>query len=183
MMPLSEYSFTTSNKLAAQPSVRATPTVSHHPLFGAYLTSEIPCTDPCEQAMLAHDLLASIRRRHTQLVRYLQAFNTFKANPLGGAMCAEIEEKIHQMALLIRTQQQQLKSIVCEFDDKAEKEKEDEVPPASNWLAMIRVTVLKEVVEFSGNELARIERLPLLTKYPPGTKMPRQFVPLSASIY
>ncbi|KAJ1805103.1 hypothetical protein LPJ77_004412 [Coemansia sp. RSA 2523] len=177
-MPLSEYSFTTTNKLAAQPSVHATPTKPHHPLFGAYITSELSFSDPMEQAMLAHDLLASIRRRHTQLVRYLQAFNTFKANPLGGAMCAEIEEKIHQMALLIRTQQQQLKSIV-QFEE--EEKEECEVPPASNWLAMIRVTVLKEVVEFSGNELERIERMPLLLKYPAGMKMPR-FGPM-ASIY
>ncbi|KAJ2583721.1 hypothetical protein IWW49_005219 [Coemansia sp. RSA 1797] len=82
------------------------------------------------------------------------------------------------MALLIRTQQQQLKSIV-QFEE--EEKEECEVPPASNWLAMIRVTVLKEVVEFSGNELERIERMPLLLKYPAGMKMPR-FGPM-ASIY
>ncbi|KAJ2159672.1 hypothetical protein GGF46_002844 [Coemansia sp. RSA 552] len=68
------------------------------------------------QAQKAHDLLKSIRRRHVQLEQYLKSFNMYRANPLGGAMCAEVEDKIHQMALLIRTQQNQVRHIVDEYD-------------------------------------------------------------------
>ncbi|KAJ2355333.1 hypothetical protein GGF43_002743 [Coemansia sp. RSA 2618] len=207
-MPLSHYAFSPSrwpsqSTLVGAPS--SEPSVSHHPLFGAYYTGDMLGKESMrddtarEQAQIAHDLLASVRRRQTQLARFLQAYSTHKANPLGGAMCAELEEKIHQMALLIRTQQQQLKCIVDEHDgpcsdvssegeadDAGEAEVPEGSPPVSNWLATIRMAVLKEVVEFSSFEQARIEESKLLTKYPAsglGRQQQHQFSPLSPSIY
>ncbi|KAJ2849649.1 hypothetical protein J3B02_003770, partial [Coemansia erecta] len=70
------------------------------------------------QALEAQELLRSIRSRHQQLARFLQQFNEFKMNPLCGAMCADLEDKIHQMALLIRSQQAQLKRIVDAYDQR-----------------------------------------------------------------
>ncbi|KAJ1727171.1 hypothetical protein LPJ61_004716 [Coemansia biformis] len=135
------------------------------------------------QAQTAHELLASIRRRHVRLGRFLEAFNTYKANPLGGAMCAEVEERIHQMALLIRAQQNQLKHIIYEYEHGpadcalpmpavATTPAADYGPcdaqslPITNWLATVRVAVLKEVISFSINDLDRIEQSPLLVRFP-----------------
>ncbi|KAJ2494390.1 hypothetical protein GGI11_008868, partial [Coemansia sp. RSA 2049] len=159
-------------------------------------------------AAKAHEMLESMGHRHRQLARFLQAFNAFKANPLGGAMCSEMEEKIHQMALLIRTQQHQLTAIVgifeCHDDEddgsaavggfghsssllpndsntdaaaehrRLRKQKPVDSttgapPPATaaatttNWLATIRVSVLREVIDFSVTEVKRIEQCRLLT--------------------
>ncbi|KAJ1666854.1 hypothetical protein IW140_002489 [Coemansia sp. RSA 1813] len=138
-------------------------------------------------AAKAHKLLESMRHRHVHLARFLQAFNAFQANPLGGAMCSEMEEKIHQMALLIRTQGHQLKTIVDVFEanhDNAssfsdcssfmsddpyssfEQQPVDTTPPTTNWLATIRVSVLREVIDFFANDLKRIEQSRLLKMYP-----------------
>ncbi|KAJ2078704.1 hypothetical protein H4R24_004283 [Coemansia sp. RSA 988] len=145
-----------------------------------------------EMAQNAHELLASIRRRHVQLAKYMQKFNGYKANPLGGAMCADLGEKIHQMALLIRTQQNQLKDIVDEYeqcseqassppslsssrsdsmasvdwDQQRENDQVVESPPTTNWLATIRMTVFKEVIDFTAHDLKRIEQSSLLTRFP-----------------
>ncbi|KAJ2658314.1 hypothetical protein IWW48_004080 [Coemansia sp. RSA 1200] len=171
-------------------------------------------------AAKAHEMLESMRHRHRQLARFLQAFNAFKANPLGGAMCSEMEEKIHQMALLIRTQQHQLTAIVdiFECDDengsaadvdcsrcsssllsslsndsnmevttehRLNKQKPVDTtnaappPPATattNWLATIRVSVLREVIDFSVTEVKRIEQSRLLTRYPAQKKTTRSVV-------
>ncbi|KAJ2781564.1 hypothetical protein H4R18_002796 [Coemansia javaensis] len=152
------------------------------------------------QAQKAHELLASIRRRHAQLGRFLEDFNMHKANPLGGPMCAEIEEKIHQLGLLIRAQQIQLKHIVDEYElgpcappppcyvryegaVEAAAAGPDAPPsspaasfdstslPITNWLAVIRLAVLKEVVTFSIQDIDRIERSPLLARFPPAGKI------------
>ncbi|KAJ2762245.1 hypothetical protein H4S06_000767 [Coemansia sp. BCRC 34490] len=168
-------------------------------------------------AAKAHEMLESMGHRHRQLARFLQAFNAFKANPLGGAMCSEMEEKIHQMALLIRTQQHQLTAIVGIFechDDESDgsaavgsghsssllsndsntdaaaelrclrKQKPVDsttgIPPpatpaatTTNWLATIRVSVLREVIDFSVTEVKRIEQCRLLTRYPAQKKPAR----------
>ncbi|KAJ1796392.1 hypothetical protein LPJ56_007183, partial [Coemansia sp. RSA 2599] len=145
------------------------------------------------QAFQAQELLRSIRRRHLQLGRFLQQFNEFKMNPLCGAMCADLEDKIHQMALLIRSQQRQLKHMVDAYDQQLVRsasalsrssstleEWEEEMharsaspqplenldAPVTNWMATIRVTVLKEVIDFSTNDLKRIETSPLLAVRP-----------------
>ncbi|KAJ2850660.1 hypothetical protein IWW36_001704 [Coemansia brasiliensis] len=171
-MPLSLYPFSVSTTQPTMQTKELQPSLSHHPLYGSYLSEPQP--EPSQQAQKAHELLAGIRRRHVQLARFLQSFNVHKANPLGGAMCAELEDKIHQMALLIRTQQQQLKSIVCLYDDEQSSGSDDEWQqeefkdsPVTNWMATIRMAVLKQVVDFSTFELPRIERSPLLLRYPP----------------
>ncbi|KAJ1862992.1 hypothetical protein LPJ73_000631 [Coemansia sp. RSA 2703] len=151
--------------------------------------------DPCYlKALKAHSLLESIHNRHQHLGRFLQEYNAFKANPLGGAMCQTIEDKIHQMALLIRGQQTELKQIIDEYDgltrsesthsrvssfeQLAELEEQEELrrsslpelslePAPVNWMASNRAMVLREVVSFSTNELPHIEKSPMLEKYPP----------------
>ncbi|KAJ2704191.1 hypothetical protein FB645_003495 [Coemansia sp. IMI 203386] len=149
------------------------------------------------QALQARELLKSLRSRHQQLARFLQQFNEFKMNPLCGAMCADLEDKIHQMALLIRSQQVQLKDMVDAYDQRLERststgssmvewEEEMKAPqplekldaPVTNWLATIRVSVLKEVIDFSANELQRIEASSLLAKCP--TQLHRRPPSLSA---
>ncbi|KAJ2683891.1 hypothetical protein GGH99_004222 [Coemansia sp. RSA 1285] len=172
-------------------------------------------------AAKAHEMLESMRHRHRQLARFLQAFNAFKANPLGGAMCSEMEEKIHQMALLIRTQQHQLTAIVGIFECHGAEDDENDgsavgfgstsssllsnasnteatadhrlskqkpvdtttgapppatAPATTNWLATIRVSVLREVIDFSVTEVKRIEQCRLLTRYPAQKKTARSAI-------
>ncbi|KAJ2785752.1 hypothetical protein GGI15_001812 [Coemansia interrupta] len=146
------------------------------------------------KALKAHSLLSSIHTRHQHLGRFLQEYNAFKANPLCGAMCQTLEDKIHQMALLIRGQQTELKQIIAEYDSGlvrsestssrvssfeqlAELEEMEErrgnlpelslEPAPTNWMASNRAMVLREVVSFSTDELPHIEKSRMLEKYPP----------------
>ncbi|KAJ2804943.1 hypothetical protein H4R20_002300 [Coemansia guatemalensis] len=225
-MPLSFYPFSVSKWSI---SVDASPKplekkhdghgIARHTLLDPYYADTTPVDQPPLQqqqdsgiseaaarkmAQNAHELLASIRRRHVQLAKYMQKFNGYKANPLGGAMCADLGEKIHQMALLIRTQQNQLKDIVDEYeqhyqqtsssppslsssrsdsmgsvgwdqDQQKENEQVVESPPTTNWLATIRMTVFKEVIDFTAHDLKRIEQSSLLTRFPqPDQKQSQQ---------
>ncbi|KAJ2609209.1 hypothetical protein H4S08_004144 [Coemansia sp. RSA 1365] len=157
-----------------------------------------------KMAQNAHELLASIRRRHVQLANYMQKFNNYKANPLGGAMCADLGEKIHQMALLIRTQQNQLKDIVDSYEqrysspaslsstrsdsmgsggwEQEENEHVVESPPTTNWLATIRMAVFKEVIDFTAHDIKRIEQSSLLENFPQPTRKQNQHLSSTVSI-
>ncbi|KAJ1995530.1 hypothetical protein GGI25_001098 [Coemansia spiralis] len=185
-MTLSLHPFSAARWVAAPQA--PTPTPATQAVFGRYYTlppadskqppSAPQCAIPSPQAEAharkAHELIESMQHRYIQLSRFLQAYNAFKANPLGGPMCAEMEEKIHQLALLLRTQQQQLKRIVGSYEDVAEEEEAAEAP-VTDWLATIRVAVLREVVDFSTNELKRIEQSALLARYPRSSpKLARQ---------
>ncbi|KAJ2550323.1 hypothetical protein EV175_004114 [Coemansia sp. RSA 1933] len=150
-------------------------------------TVPFPSADAEVIAANVHEVLESMRHRHIQLMRFFQAFNEYKANPLGGAMCSDMEEKIHQLALLIRRQQNQVLALMClvegvdekdmyvpkySLDGEVEQPVVDTTPPATNWLATIRMTVLNEVIDFTVNDLKRIEQSELLTKYPAKKKSP-----------
>ncbi|KAJ1720703.1 hypothetical protein LPJ53_004699 [Coemansia erecta] len=165
------------------------------PSLGSSHQQQAQLDDPCYlKALKAHSLLSSIHTRHQHLGRFLQEYNAFKANPLGGAMCQTIEDKIHQMALLIRGQQTELKQIIDEYDgmgrsesthsrvssfeqlaelEEAEEERRASLPELSlepapaNWMASNRAMVLREVVSFSTDELPHIEKSQMLEKYPP----------------
>ncbi|KAJ1895566.1 hypothetical protein LPJ66_004517 [Kickxella alabastrina] len=164
-----------------------------------------------QNAIQAYDLLDSIRGRQNQLGRYLQEFSTFKSNPLGSAMCNNLEDKIHQMALLISRQQVELKRIIDKYDQSLVRsesttsrvssleeweeemqtkkftllpgcaELQNQEAPVTNWLSTSRMSTLKEVIEFSANDLKRIEASSLFTKYPPPPP-PRKRTPSMSSL-
>ncbi|KAJ2724027.1 hypothetical protein GGI07_002232 [Coemansia sp. Benny D115] len=69
-----------------------------------------------QRAMECYDLMASLQERSRQLSYLLHQFGQHKANPLGGAMCADLETRIHHLALLIRGQQLHLKQLVDEYN-------------------------------------------------------------------
>ncbi|KAJ2767882.1 hypothetical protein IWQ56_003156, partial [Coemansia nantahalensis] len=99
------------------------PEAPRHSPFPSFLASRMADPGPmasddalCTQAQTAHELLASIRLRHVRLTNLLNTLGTHRANPLGGAMCATIADKIHQLCLLIRAQQNQLKNIIHDYE-------------------------------------------------------------------
>ncbi|PIA15706.1 hypothetical protein COEREDRAFT_81836 [Coemansia reversa NRRL 1564] len=216
-MPLSFYPYLGSKwsipvaAASSDPREKKDDDMARHTLLDPYYSGTTVVDQPWEQqqdssisesaarkmAQNAHELLASIRRRHVQLANYMQKFNNYKANPLGGAMCADLGEKIHQMALLIRTQQNQLKDIVdtyeqryqqtsppsltstrsdsirsvgCEQEAQKENEHVVESPPTTNWLATIRMAVFKEVIDFTAHDIKRIEQSSLLEEFPQHTR-------------
>ncbi|KAJ1783813.1 hypothetical protein LPJ59_006491 [Coemansia sp. RSA 2399] len=185
--PISASQTKQSATAASQSSANTSHAYSTSGGKGVFLPGQVDISSPDAQIMAdsAHELLESMRHRHLQLARFFQAFNEYKANPLGGAMCADMEEKIHQLALLLRRQQRQLSAVMATVEgtyvngghigqhylygsDLEQPLEEEEVaaPPATNWLATIRVTVLKEVIDFTVSEQKRIEQSELLTRYP-----------------
>ncbi|KAJ2003488.1 hypothetical protein GGI04_002003 [Coemansia thaxteri] len=71
-----------------------------------------------ESSKKARELVASIHARIARLGAFLQSHSFYKSNPLGGAMCAEYEYRIHQMTLLICTQKAELKRIMSDFEER-----------------------------------------------------------------
>lgn len=69
-----------------------------------------------EQAKRACEIIRSIRSRHARLEAFMRDCNFYKTNPLGGPMCTQLEEKINQLALLIHSQQKELKQIIEEYE-------------------------------------------------------------------
>ncbi|KAI8322997.1 hypothetical protein GQ54DRAFT_126117 [Martensiomyces pterosporus] len=201
LCPTSQAKWTSSKSSSASSSS----TAMTLQLFDDYMELHHKEEDSEEaKAHKAHELLSSIRDRHTQLARFLQEHRMHKANPLGGAMCQYIEHKIHQLALLIRTQQTELKRIVDSYEnlhahpvpvsrsssikdweevqsrsadaftppkeeqpgDASQKQQQDDTAQrGGSWLATMRVTILKEVIDFSTNDLKRIEESPLLAGF------------------
>ncbi|KAJ2890046.1 hypothetical protein GGI21_006326 [Coemansia aciculifera] len=68
------------------------------------------------QAQEAHKIVLSIERRYARLLKLMQVLNFHSQNPLGGAMCAEYQNRIHQMALLINGEITNLKRMVGECE-------------------------------------------------------------------
>ncbi|KAJ2493053.1 hypothetical protein IWW37_000880 [Coemansia sp. RSA 2050] len=68
------------------------------------------------QAQEARELVSSIETRYSHLIALMNGLSHFSRNPLGGAMCAEYEYKIHQKALLISGQITRLKRLVGECE-------------------------------------------------------------------
>ncbi|KAJ1820306.1 hypothetical protein GGH91_002658 [Coemansia sp. RSA 2671] len=68
------------------------------------------------QAQEARELVSSIEARYSHLIALMNALSHFSRNPLGGAMCAEYEYKIHQKALLISGQITKLRRLVGECE-------------------------------------------------------------------
>ncbi|KAJ1933117.1 hypothetical protein FBU59_006142 [Linderina macrospora] len=113
-------------------------------------------------AARAKALLKSIHARYRQLCKLSMRLQSFKANPLGGAMCEDIEYRMHQLALMIRSQMRDLARVEAEFaelplDELRQKLLQREVP-SFNESSAIRNTILKEVIEFYTNDVPRIEQ-------------------------
>ncbi|KAJ1942361.1 hypothetical protein EC988_006511 [Linderina pennispora] len=128
--------------------------------------ADTPKSSPEHLAKRAGALLKGIHARYRQLCVHSMKLQSFKANPLGGAMCEDIEYKMHQMALMIRSQMHDLARVEAEFselplDVLREQQLKRDVP-SFNEPSAIRNTILKEVIEFYGNDLPRIEQSSLL---------------------
>ncbi|KAJ2071936.1 hypothetical protein GGI09_009199, partial [Coemansia sp. S100] len=68
------------------------------------------------QAQEARGVVSAMEARYAQLSRLMGALSYYGQNPLGGAMCAEYENKVHQMALLIDGQITKLRRMVSECE-------------------------------------------------------------------
>ncbi|KAJ2244243.1 hypothetical protein GGI13_006302 [Coemansia sp. RSA 455] len=68
------------------------------------------------QAQEARGVVSAMEIRYAQLSRLMGALSYYGQNPLGGAMCAEYENKVHQMALLIDGQITKLRRMVSECE-------------------------------------------------------------------
>ncbi|KAJ2754189.1 hypothetical protein H4R27_002123 [Coemansia aciculifera] len=68
------------------------------------------------QAQEARDVVSSMEARYAHLSTLMRALNYYGQNPLGGAMCADYENRIHQTALLINGQITKLRRMVGECE-------------------------------------------------------------------
>ncbi|KAJ2704287.1 hypothetical protein H4R19_005252 [Coemansia spiralis] len=166
------------------------PEAPNHSTFPGFLTAQMPDDmGPMAseetlraQAQTAHELLASIRLRHVRLTSLLNTLGTYRANPLGGAMCTEIAHRIHQLCLLIRAQQNQLKNIIHDYEHGPVDCTVPAAPaaaadgaacnaqpaPVVNWMEAARHALLAEVTQFC-TDLPHIEKSSLLARFPPAT--------------
>ncbi|KAJ1995525.1 hypothetical protein GGI26_000945 [Coemansia sp. RSA 1358] len=119
---------------------------------GMYCDVESYSTKPTEEERLcleSRKSLKYLKDAHRRLVLLMKKLAHFKRNPLGSAMCKELETKIYQQSLLLKRFHNELNSMVEEYNRMCNRVEEGMVSTQSTLNQTSSQADWEEVIEMA----------------------------------